>query len=197
MPRVQRFLPAAHSLYGEGRDREQRDGFSLSLQSNLCHRCLGELDVLSLQQHTQVLYEIALDIGGSIDLEVMLKKSMRTMLRKLNCLGAAVFADRYDGERYRPKEVFALPRNFRNNAAYSVAISKLSTSEEPETGRTYWPDPKPYSVGNAYYYLFDLPGFGVLVLLRAHSLDPPLALSLSPICNKLAESCIVAKLPPP
>ena len=146
-----------------------------------------------LHEQTQLLYEIAIDIGGNIDIEVMLNKSMTTMLRKLNCLGGMVFADIRDGDRYRPKEIFALPHNINKNPAYSAAVGQLSMSAKPGTGRTCWSDPKACPTGDLYYYFFDLNGFGVLVLLRAHLLDSPLARSLRPICDKLAESCIACE----
>ncbi len=149
--------------------------------------------MLSLQEQTQVLYEIAINIGGSMELQEMLKQSMQIILRKLNGLGGVVLADRRDGERRWLEEVFAMPRNIHRSPAYAQAIEDLPTGDAPGTGRTHWPKPRARPTGDVYHYRFDLAGFGLLVLLKARPLEPTFARSLRPICDKLAEACIACE----
>ncbi len=146
-----------------------------------------------MQKHTQALYEIALEIGFNIDLEMMLKRSIQTIVDKLNCLGGVVFADRCDNGHCRLEEVFAMPRRVHRNPAYATAIEDLPPADPPGTDRTHWPEPQAHRVGDVYFYCFDLTGFGVLVLLKARPLDCSIVRSIKPICDKLAESCIACE----
>ncbi|MCZ7669052.1 MAG: hypothetical protein M5U34_18590 [Chloroflexi bacterium] len=48
-------------------------------------------------QLTQILYEISMSIGTSVELRAMLKPSLSTILKKLNCVSGAVYQKRTAG----------------------------------------------------------------------------------------------------
>lgn len=55
----------------------------------------------------RIFYEIAMSIGNSLTLELMLKECLSTYLRKLNCLGGAVLLK---SEGREPGASFLTPR---------------------------------------------------------------------------------------
>ncbi len=69
---------------------------------------------MTIQEQVQIFYDIAMDIGGSHDMQMMLRKSIRTILRKSNGMGALVFADRCKNSRSAPEEIYRIVLVFRD-----------------------------------------------------------------------------------
>lgn len=147
----------------------------------------------SLQEQIQILYEMAIAIGGTMDRQQMLKKSIKTILRKLNGLGCVILARRKNSSGYILEEIFTMPRNLKHNKVYSEIVGDLLThpgNTQTTKNNIIKTDGK---TGTIYSYCFDLPDYGLFILLKARELDTNFIHSFQPICKKLAESCIACE----
>lgn len=141
----------------------------------------------------QMLYEIAMSIGNSLDLRSMLKWSLSTYLRKLDC-SAGIVAEMKEETRgsFRFSPVYAIPRNacvapacragilhapeIASEAEYIAFRAKL-----PISGCEDW----------HFFYLMDLPGFGLLLLVKTgEPLDQTIIRAVEQLNMKLAGACI-------
>jgi len=146
----------------------------------------------SVAEQTQILYEIAMDIGVGFDLRAMLKRCLHTMLRKLNCSAGVVLATRRDQGPPRYEEVFSVPRNLHRHGAYRSVLARISAGEAlpPAGGPPAALPADPTHGAGAHFHLLDLPGYGLLVLLKGEGrLPPDFVKSLQPLCRKLADAC--------
>lgn len=73
----------------------------------------------------RLIYEIAMTIGNSQVMETMLKESLTTYLRKLNCLAGAVFRQQEREGRYYFDVVYAIPKRMRPNSVFRQALDTL------------------------------------------------------------------------
>jgi len=145
------------------------------------------------QEHTQLLYEIVLALGASLDLQPMLKKSLGTMLPKLDCTGAAVLAERREGGRCWREEVYVAPDSTLQSPAYIAAVADLRLTGPHLSGPTPHSDYTVRQVGDLHYCRFSLPGYGHLMLFGSRPPDPDLVHSFQPICQRLAVCCIACE----
>ncbi|MBT7303242.1 MAG: PAS domain S-box protein, partial [Victivallales bacterium] len=167
----------------------------------------------------QVFYEIAMSIGNSIDMQVVLQNGVKAYLRKLNVQAGAVFALTQnlapdenrntsgavgaDGEdsspRYAFDQLYAMPRSLDRNDAYRAAMETLAVLDNGH-------DPKGLDAlleafpiyrevrEDLAFVLFPLEGFGALLLIaRPERIDENLRHSLRPINAKLAQACIACR----
>ncbi|SFR56925.1 ATP-binding protein [Thiomicrospira sp. ALE5] len=146
---------------------------------------------------TEILYEISLSLGSSLDLTKMLREAMATIMRTLNCSGAQTLQvissdDSLDNKAGQLvwKPVCTLPRTLDRSASF---LAFLAAAELPSLGtaRAEWEQslPKVKQIENTRYILFNLPQFGVLALeLRGASLTHSLQKSLQVLMNKLAHA---------
>lgn len=140
----------------------------------------------------RLLYEIAMSIGNSRDLAPMLKECLPTYLRKLNLLAGAVLRTRPDDEGVSHEVAFTIPKRMSRNSAFSAAIDavpgRLSHMEQSDFMASL---PASGMVMGYQYTIMELPGFGLLLLLKA---SPGLTVeeikSLAPINAKLAGACV-------
>ncbi len=144
-------------------------------------------------QTLQISYEIAMSIGASLDLTQMLRESLRTFLKKLNCVAGSVLQLVEDGDgRYRFRQSYAIPRRPERNETYRAALGLIPDSPDADQLRQFQarlPIVAQAENGN-YFHIFDLPDFGLLLLIKnRRPLDPDLALSLKPLERKLAVAC--------
>jgi len=78
----------------------------------------------------QVLYEIAMSIGNSLDIKQMLRISLSALLRKLNCSGVSVhFLERDHNNNSVYKQIYATPRNITRNPLHQLALKNLPSEE--------------------------------------------------------------------
>ncbi len=136
----------------------------------------------SAQFEMQILFEIAMSIGNSLDLQEMTKAGLRTYLRKLNCPLGVVFKRGEDGVL---EEIVGLPRRagehpaieqakdfLRVNTALFDKVNRLQTEEGDQV------------------YTMPLSDFGILVLHRSdRALDDGMVASLGAVNNKFGEAC--------
>lgn len=140
----------------------------------------------------RLYYEIAMAIGNSLDLSVMLKDGLSTYLRKLNCLAGAVLRSVENEDGTTSYEmVYGIPRRMKRNGAIKTALDEVPGhlgADEVMAFRASLP-----LIGGANglkHYLMELPNFGLLLLAKsAPGLSRPDLKSLAPINLKLAEAC--------
>lgn len=149
------------------------------------------------QDETEILYEISLSLGTSLNLNEMFREAVSTMMRSLNCSGAQILQavnkdENTDGEEggleWLP--VCTLPRTLKRNKAYAsfLAMTGLPAllAERDDWEKTL---PSTYEKNGKHYMLFNLPDFGVLALeLPRKPLSYNLRRSLQVLMNKLANA---------
>ncbi len=136
----------------------------------------------SAQFEMQILFEIAMSIGNSLDLQEMTKASLRTYLRKLNCPLGVVFKYREDGEL---EEVVGLPRRAGEHSAIVAAKAhvKANMTLRDTVNRLKTED-------SDQVYTMPLSDFGILVLNRSdRPLDDGMVASLGAVNKKFGEAC--------
>lgn len=150
--------------------------------------------MVSPDEQIQLQYELAMSIGQSLNLKIMLRQCISTILRKVNFRAGGVYLLKHnvDGHHYY-EYVFSIPRNIDRIEEFKPAAAHLAENltqadldrfikKLPLAGRTQT---------GKFYYMVELPGVGVIVLLRDRKkLDPLFLKSLGPIFEKLADACI-------
>jgi PAS domain S-box-containing protein len=139
-----------------------------------------------------LLYEIALSIGNSLDLRGMLRQTLSTILKKLNCSAVGVLAPRDDTNLAGAIEpLHTIPRSFAKSDTYAHILDQIPTPLDgaqwtgfrqtlPLQGRS----------GDNCYHLMALGGWGLIFLVsRREALDLEIIRALSPINTKLAAAC--------
>ena len=142
----------------------------------------------------QLFYEIAMSIGTTLDLESMLKTSLSTYLRKLNCSAGVVLRLESDADARQSFEpVLSIPRNALKNAACRAAIDRVQENMSEYLFRQFMeslPIVETSSPGK-HFHIMRLPDFGLLVLVKSgRPFDYPILQSLKRLNAKLADSCL-------
>lgn len=137
-------------------------------------------------EKTEILFQIALSIGNSLDLHTMLQDSLRTLLRTLNGTAIQVLArhpvtldaDDAAGDLY--SNVTAIPRRVANSATFAPLMQHLDQNKTL---------PIAAALNNKWLYAFELPNFGLLLLQkRIQPLDHDLQISLQQLMIKLSNA---------
>lgn len=141
----------------------------------------------------QLLYEIAMSIGTSLDMKRMLRGSLQVYLRKLGCFSGAIIRSYEDQqEDLKFETVFSIPRRLESQLVKHSALT--STSFENSTvPLSVFRDQLPmvWNEQDKYFHLMALPGFGLLYLAKSGKpLGKPIIKSLKPLNAKLAYSCL-------
>lgn len=144
----------------------------------------------------QVFYEIAMSIGNSLDINKMLRESLTTYLRKLNCSAGAVFKLETLPEgvcRFVP--VYSIPREIKRNSTCRHALKHIPEALPPSRLPQFLQKLPINGNGQSkemnFYHVMELPDFGLLLLVKSSTdLEPPVVQSLNYLNEKLARSCI-------
>ncbi len=143
-------------------------------------------------QILQILYEIAMSIGSSLDLNQMLKASLSTLLKKLNCSAGGIHLIKEARGRVSFEQVYSIPRNTGRNETYQLALQNLPpilAKKELVNFFQRLPLSGQSDQGN-YFHILELPDLGVLIVVKmGQDLDPLIVKSLHPLQKKLAEAC--------
>lgn len=136
----------------------------------------------------QILYEISLSIGHEDSVAETARNALSAYLRKLDCPAGAVLerVSRPEGKIYEP--VAAIPAKPTINDAYREAVEEIPDGDDGEFTESL---PRVVDVaGPRRVHLFDLPGFGLLVLVTAadHGVDDAFD-ALRSLNRKLADAC--------
>jgi two-component system, sensor histidine kinase and response regulator len=137
------------------------------------------------EEKTELLYQISLSIGNSLDLHTMLQDSLRTILRTLNGTAVQVVAlegVERDAAASAPAlaNVLSIPRRLAGNGTFAALLEALAgdCSLPIETGGE-----------NEWLYAFDLPDFGYLLLQkRMEPLEWDLQISLQQLMARLGSA---------
>lgn len=168
----------------------------------------------SRQRRVQTLYEISLGIETGETLGETADRALSAYLQKLNCSAGGVFETPGAADQTEPTLVASIPANPSRNELFRSAQAHLGditldlghtasghsgridgspTEASAATSARGVADALPASgtvEGAGTYYLFDLPGFGVLVLCkRGGSLDIETVSALEPLNDRLGQAC--------
>lgn len=130
----------------------------------------------------EVLHEIAISIGESIEMENMLAECIPVFLRGLGCATAAVLLRDEQDEFYTPTYILprAAVRNHHLHQAINRSVECLTVHE---------PLPVPlchFESTGLYYYAWPVQDFGALLLGRSTQFRDGLLREIQPLVNKLA-----------
>lgn len=141
----------------------------------------------------QLYYEIAMSIGLTLDMNKMLKVALTSYLKNLNCTASAILHLRERStNRFVFRKVYVTPRSIQENGVYLRIVDLLSPSFNENQLNTF---KKKLPLigggeGSDFYHLLDLPGFGMLILIRPNGeLNTQIIKSISPLNAKLAVAC--------
>lgn len=129
----------------------------------------------------EVLHEIAMSIGVSLDMTVMLKACLPVFMRRLGCTLASVI-EVENGCQY---ELYTLPRN-ASFTRYVEGVADIVSSQDEI--------PVPFTrIDERCHYLWRLPGFGALLLARRQPLPDAMYRDLLPLAEKLSMSLLACR----
>lgn len=140
------------------------------------------------KQLAQILYEISMSIGTSLELNQMLRTVSDVTLRKLNGSAYVVFKK---NSEHKPgfNPMFTSPQTFLKSDTYSY-LQNLIVNKSDSMLADY-PDGSPFLEVSlkekGCLYLMDLPDFGLLVLyLAAGALPTEVLQAMGSLNQKLA-----------
>ncbi|EHQ51699.1 two-component hybrid sensor and regulator [Ectothiorhodospira sp. PHS-1] len=141
---------------------------------------------------TQILYEIALSVGQSLDLNQMLRHSLGTMMRLCN-FNLAVVMRLIDetSQGVTGTVVAAIPRNVVHRTYYQAFMERAEVPEHPDALHGWLMRlPLHREDGEAHHwYMFHLTGFGILVLRKTGTpISEDLFNSLPKLMEKLSQA---------
>ncbi len=141
----------------------------------------------------QLYYEIAMSVGLTLDMNKMLKVALTSYMKNLKCTASAILHLRERStNRFVFRKVYVTPRNIQENGVYLRIVNLLSSSFDENQLNTF--KKKLPLIGGGeesdFYHLLDLPGFGMLLLIRPNGqLETQIIKSISPLNAKLAVAC--------
>lgn len=143
----------------------------------------------------QVFYEIAMAIGGSLDLKKMLKTSLMVYLKKLSCTSGIIYRIIPDDTQtvWRIVPQCAIPRNAIKNQAVKEALKDLPEVLDKQQVNLFLstlPILGQSETGQRFHVM-ELSGFGFFILIKSgNGIDQSTIQSLRHINRKLADSSI-------
>jgi len=129
----------------------------------------------------QVLLELALSIGGELDLETTIKKSTSAFLKKLGCTIVSVSQNTPGG----PEAIITLPYYIRTETAHLQLIEEFSHSFTVSGNQENYITIKK----DIFYYGYSLDAFGLLIIGRSNPLESKHLNDLVPVIQLFAKSC--------
>lgn len=151
---------------------------------------------MNRKEETEILFEISLAIGNSLNLNAMLREAVVTMLRTLNLSGVQVLQAHFIKDSHEAKQVeeivwesqCTLPYNLEKEKGFKAFMEKHIL---PQTMEDYdrWMDKLPLQMNDELemHILFPLHDFGAIILVRkGEQLTNYLIQSLNVLMDKLA-----------
>ena len=139
-------------------------------------------------EYPKILYSLLLSIGYGDSLIEMLKLSISAYLKHLHCSACYVYKfKKANNEICEIENIFNLPytHNIKENKQYDL-ISVLNSEDFKNYHQLEIRNEQ-----NQFTYLYELPQFGILKLVRNEKIDKEIFNNLASINNKLAQSCIL------
>ncbi|MCF8366624.1 MAG: PAS domain S-box protein, partial [Bacteroidales bacterium] len=149
--------------------------------------------MISITKQFQILYELALCIGNGKNQQEAAETAISLYLKKLNCFAGAILKKEIIENRCNYKHVSSIPANIEAIESYKELLKGLSKSAKDCISD--FDDIKTYALQNfkdtTQGYLFELPGFGILILLgKGDAFSETFMKHLLPLNKKLADSLI-------
>ena len=146
----------------------------------------------SPEQH-RVFYELALEVGRSLNLFEMLKSSMNSYLKRLNCITGIIYKLLPSGDTgYRSEMIFSIPYALITKSTYNeieTLVPKTFSINELKSFRSRLPLEGKCDE-NLFFHIMKLEDFGLLILIRKDGyLDKETVNALEEINTRLAEAC--------
>ncbi len=150
----------------------------------------------NINQSTDLIrlsYEIAMSIGLTLEFNKMLKVALTSYLKNLNCTSVSVFHQKQKRNKsFFYRNVHAIPPTIKESPEYIKTLRRLSKPlKEDELNKFRKKLPLlGKSTDNHYYHLLDLPGFGLLLLIKEDSeIGTHVIKNISSLNAKLAVAC--------
>ncbi len=127
-------------------------------------------------------YELAMNMGSTLELPGMLRSVLEALLRRLDGRAAAVFD--LSAEGGRPQLCIAMPSDFE------ASEDLLDSVQSVPFGEGFSPRMQTLQDGG-FRHVFELPGFGVLAFEHAGAaLDPRVLGALQPLMGRLGRAAL-------
>lgn len=145
----------------------------------------------STAEHIQILYEISMSIGSSLDLKTMAQMALRAYAKKLNCSAGIIY--RTIPVQERPlglEKVYSIPRSFENISDYQDVLGKslkANLSDDKKNKDSLEPIQLTTPKG-VLLTIFPLVNFGLIILARRNPFDDYLLHSIQALNLKLASA---------
>ncbi len=140
----------------------------------------------------QILYEISVAIGTSLDITENSKKSLSIFLRKLNCAAGEILIRKETPEGgYHLEPIISIPRSRGKRSIFAKELQGIPEAFTPDEWATLRAQlPMRIEEGyDSFLHILELPGFGLLLLKkREDDFEPFVIMSLDSILSKLAIS---------
>ncbi len=148
---------------------------------------------MSIRIQEQVLFEIAMSLGKNLDLDTMLSSAMGTYLRRLCCMGTAIFLKENEDAPYSIE--FSIPRKAHNSTVAAVLLDRINNSVTDHEIRNFNQElPLHLTQQDNHYYLMELPKAGFIMIEKGITpMSRSMLKSLHQINTKLAESIITCQ----
>ncbi len=141
----------------------------------------------------QIIYEIAMSIGRSLDLEQMLKQSLSVFIDKLNCSAGGIFLYVKPGHLQPKLRTFLLPRIFAGSEEYNELtdiINRMISERIVSDNEELFP-PKLLTIGSSQNLVLEIPETGFIFLNKTDSkFDRELVSPLQELTGRLSVACI-------
>ena len=141
----------------------------------------------------QLYYEIAMSIGLTLDMNKMLKVALTSYMKNLSCTSSAILhLKERSTDTFVFRRIYATPKKIQENGVYLKILDLLSPTFNENQLNSFKKKLPLIGSGheNESYHLLDLPGFGMLLLIRPEGeLSTQIIKSISPLNAKLAVAC--------
>lgn len=147
--------------------------------------------MISAYEQIQILYEVLLSIGEGNSLKTIARNALSAYLRKLNCSTGAVFQRKKGSSEIEYyKIIVSIPLRIDRNNIFQQAIQNIPQNEEEGIIKKISVPIFKQFEENSYYFIYDLPDFGLIVLTKTgDNLISGILPLLEPINRKLAQAC--------
>ena len=143
---------------------------------------------------SQLLYEMALEVGRGYNLFDLLKSSLNSYLKRLKCVtGIVTRIEKVSENNFRSEMIFSIPYALITKTAYNTIenlVPKSFSKTELSAFLIQLPS-KGKCDDDLYYHILPMEDFGVCILIRKQSyLEDGLIDLLSGINKKFADACL-------
>jgi signal transduction histidine kinase len=139
------------------------------------------------EDRVQLLYDISMGIGTSLNLKRMLKTAVSTIVRELNSVGAVVYQAEVRDESVSYLDTLVIPRNMTGVEHYQSFFKDVILSKEYNDIKRN--SPILYKNGDYSYVTLPIINYGFIVIVNSDDgLDNFIIKSLQPLLLKLSSA---------